>query len=188
MFKYSGSNYLGTIFSIMPGFVLPLFITYYLGAEQTAYFYISWMIANLLFFIPNSVGKSFLSEGSYDLIKTDFKSALKFSYLINIAGVILALIMGKFILSFFGTSYVENCLSLLYILVISSLFYSYNILIVMYYNLHHKVGKVIFIYATIAIITFILSYLLIDWGLLGIGFSWIVANLVLNVILFWREK
>jgi len=188
MLKYSLGNYLGTIFAVLPGLGLPLFITYFLGVEQTAYFYISWMIANLLFFVPTSVGRSFLSEGTHNKKGGSVNKALSFTYTITIIGVILGLLGSKVILSLFGELYVENGLNLLYILILSSLFYSYNAIMVMNYNLQNKVKNVILIYVGIALFTFVFVGLLMDYGLLGIGLGWLIANVLVCFFMIWRRR
>ena len=188
MFKYSLGNYVGNIFAMLPGFGLPLFITFFLGASQTAYFYITWMIANLLFFVPMSIGRSFLSEGSHRKNHLDLKKSLKFTYFVTFIGLVLGLIMSQWILGFFGSEYLDGGFKILVILLVSSLFYSYNIIIVMYFNLKHEVRKVVSIYLAIALITFGLSYLMLDYGLVGIGFAWIIANLLVSVYLKFFVK
>ena len=48
-----------------PRFDSPAFFAALLGAENNAYFYVAWMIANVLFAIPRSISQSLFVEGSY---------------------------------------------------------------------------------------------------------------------------
>ncbi len=182
MFHYSGGNYISHLFSMLPTFGLPIFIAYFLGFENTAYFYISWTIASLIFFVPQNVGRSLLSEGSHDKKNGDPKKALKFSYAIVIVGIILGIAMAKILLGLFGEEYLTGGFTLLIILLLSSLFYTYNSLLVMYYNLKHKINKVISINLKISLLTFIFSYFLIPYGLTGIGFGWLAANFIVSLV------
>ena len=95
MFNFSAGNYFSTIFAALPGIGLPLFITYYLGINQTAYFYISWMIANLLFFIPQAIGRSYLSEISHKKNNNNVKEALKLNYIIILIGLGIGILFSK---------------------------------------------------------------------------------------------
>jgi len=183
MFNYSLGNYLANIFATLPVVGLPLFVTHFLGAEQTAYFYMAWMIAALLLFVPQSVGKSYLSEGSNNNKKVSLKKAFIFNYLIIILGILVGSLLSTFILSFFGHLYVENATSLLLILLVSSLFYSYNFLMTSYYNLKKEIKPVILINLGICVLTFLLSYILLDFGLIGIGIAWFVSNMLVAISL-----
>lgn len=49
--KFSSFNYVADIFAVAPALVLPIMILNLLGAEQTAYFFITWSIASLLYAI-----------------------------------------------------------------------------------------------------------------------------------------
>lgn len=109
MFVFSFGNYIAGIFIMLPTMILPIIITNHLGPEPTAYFYMALMIAGLLFVIPGSVSRALLSEGSHsteDLSKK-IKKAYLFNFLILTLGVIILLVIGKFILGLFKPEYVQ---------------------------------------------------------------------------------
>lgn len=183
MLNFSIGNYIGHIFSMLPSVGLPLFVTYFLGVENTAYFYISWMIAGLLFFIPQSIGKSFLSEGSNN--KNDYKigKTLKFNYIIIIPGIIIGILLSKPLLGFFGQEYMTNGIYPLWILLLSSLFYSFNTLLTMYYNLKQQIGKIVSVNALVTLFTFVISYLLLAEGIIGIAIAWLISNFIVTIFI-----
>jgi O-antigen/teichoic acid export membrane protein len=188
LFKYSFLNYISNTALIISFIGLPIFVTYMLGTDQTAYFYMSWMIANLLFFVPQSIGKIFISEGSHSKKNSSIIKALKFNYIIIGIGIILGILLSRIILSFFGELYLENSFKPLIILLISSLFYSYNSLMISQFNLEHKLKKVILVNSGICILTFFFSFLLINLGLIGISLGWLIANIILNLGLLGGKK
>ena len=187
MFKYSVANWLANLFVVLPALGLPILIAYFLGTAYTAYFYIAWMIAALLFFVPQSVGKSYLSEES--LIKTggSLNKALKFTYFITFIGIVVGLVVSPYILKLFGEDYFIAGFPVLVVLILSSLSYSFNAIMTMYYNTTQKIGKVIWINATITLLTFVFVILTLNYGLIGVALSWTSANIVANGIIILGE-
>ena len=89
MLRFSGGNYVAILFNAAPYLMLPLMITNILGAEITAYFYLSWMMAGLLFFIPSAVGSSLLSEMSHEEKNYDekIKISIKISQILTLGKI-----------------------------------------------------------------------------------------------------
>jgi O-antigen/teichoic acid export membrane protein len=191
MMRFSAGNYAAIFFLQAPILILPLMITNMLSAEITAYFYLTWMMANLLFFIPSAVGTSLLSEMSYEEVNYDEKTirAAKFIALLLIPGIILFLVLGDRFLLLFGASYSANASTALMIFTISSIPLAVNAIYVTVKNAMKQVRYVILVNATIAIGTLGSSYLVMsNYGLLGIAFSWLasqsfVATLILLSLL-----
>jgi len=179
---FSFANYISMIATKFQEIGFPLFVTLFLGVENTAFFYISWMIANFLFSISRAVGKSYLSESSNDK-NTSFKKALYITYFITILGIIIGLLLGKFILALFGQSYVENGLKLLQILLISGLFFSFSQLMIMFYNYRQNKKPIVWINSSIVLLTLAISYLFISKGIIAIGIGWLTANIIITTVL-----
>ena len=184
MFKFSSYNYFSHLFFALPGFVLPLIVTQYLDPSYTAYFYVAWMISNLILVVPTAVGQNLLTEGSYDEadLSAKFKKALIFSLAIVLFGIFCAFVLGKFLLGLFSTEYLLG-LNLLYVLALAAIPYTFNQVYISLLNVQHKIKKVVLINLTVALITIVGSILVINSGLIYIGFVWLFANIVAMV---WR--
>ena len=78
---FSLNNHMANLFWGMPNFVLPLIVIHILGAEETAYFYIAWAIANILFMIPTASSVALFAEGSHsqDSFRHDVLRSFKFN-------------------------------------------------------------------------------------------------------------
>jgi hypothetical protein len=89
MFHFSFWNYVGNLFDIGPPLILPIMITNVLFPEMAAYFYISWMIATLLFAIPRRVSGSLFAEGSNieEKVEEDVRKSMKFISLLLIPSI-----------------------------------------------------------------------------------------------------
>lgn len=183
---FSSGNYIALIFRQLPQFVLPIIILNFLGPKIVAYFYIAWMIANLLYSIPDSVGFSLLTEGSYNTnkLKHELAKSLKFLGVMLVPATIFLLLFCKWILYLFGKEYSENAVELLRILAISSIPFALNTLYINIERVKKRVIRVIFIYGFIAICTIgVGSVLMLKIGIIGIGIGFFSANLIILIIL-----
>lgn len=155
MFKFSFGNYIAGLLGMLPSLLLPLFIANRIGASETAYFYVAWMVAGLLFIIPGAVASSLLTEGSHSSgsLEEKTKKAYLFSYLMLIPGIIIVLLLGKWLLLLFGKEYSSEGLVMLQILAVSSIFVAWNNIRLSKFNVLHRVDKIMWVNGTIAVVT-----------------------------------
>jgi len=173
-FSFTFYNYLSSLLGVFPALILPLIIINYLSPSYSAYFYVSWMIANLLFIVPSSVGTNLLASG--DLTK--LKKSMLFTSLLLVLGIIIVFFMGSFILNLFNPEYIVG-LSLLYILAISSIPYGVRTLYNSYLNVLGFYKRVMFWNFVVLLITVVGTVSFIsDYGLVAIGYSWLLGNVV----------
>jgi len=180
VFHFSCYNYLSNILGILPNVLLPLVIIHYLGASYAAYFYVVWMIANLLFIVPTAMTQNVLSSGKEE----NMKKAYMFSACLLILGILLVGLIGEFLLNLFNPEYVI-ALPLLYILALSSLPYGIRRIYQTKLNLHGRVKRVILMDAITLVVTVMGSIAFIEYGLIAVGLSWLVGN-VLGLVGMWR--
>ena len=191
-FHFSIGNYLAMLFITAPNTILPLMVLNILGAEQTAYYYISFAIASLLYMIPNAVSMSLFVEGSHGaaLKKTTVKSLIAIFSLL-IPAVFILYFSGGWVLGIIGKNYCANGLELLRIMVIASLFKVVTSIYFSIKRVHKEVKGLIFLSALIFILVVGLSYvLIIEFGIVGAGYAWMVGyglgSLIVGGIV-WRE-
>ncbi|MEA3255353.1 MAG: polysaccharide biosynthesis C-terminal domain-containing protein [Candidatus Altiarchaeota archaeon] len=185
VFKFSMGNYVANFLGSSPYFLLPLLITHILSPEITAYFYVSWMIAAILFMIPAAVSSSLLAEVSTneERFKENLRRGIIFAYLLVIPGVFFIFLLGDRLLLLFGELYRDNALEPLKIFAFSAILYSINIIYVAVNNIKKRVDLVVLVNGITAFITLGVSYLLMEsYGLMGIAFAWTLSQIV--VILF----
>jgi O-antigen/teichoic acid export membrane protein len=63
--KYSLANYIANLLNIAPTLILPLVIINHLGPANAGYYYLGFMVANLLYTVVYAVSQSLFAEGSY---------------------------------------------------------------------------------------------------------------------------
>jgi O-antigen/teichoic acid export membrane protein len=184
IFHFSLGNYFARLFESLPASVLPIMVINILGAESSAYFYIAWAISGLLLAIPRFTSVSLLAEGSYnreELIR-DTKRAAKFIFLLLGVAIIGIFLFGKYLLWIFGEEYARYSFEVLSILVLGSVPFAFNALYATVKRVKNEVKPVILVYGSVAAITIVGSYFLMQiMGLVGIGYAWVIGNGVVTI-------
>lgn len=182
--RYSAGSYLARLFSAAPGLVLPMIVVNLLGAEQNAYFYVTWMIAALLFAIPAAVGQSLFAEGAHfeDELWGNVTKSLRFVFLILVPAVILVLLVGKWLLLLFGEGYSASGLLLLRVLSVSGLFVGVNNIYTTTLRVEDRIRELGFITGFITVVTLVGGYLIMpQTGMVGIGYIWLAVQVVVGI-------
>lgn len=191
--SYSFGNYIAGFIGGLPTMILPIIIVNELGPAEAGYFYIAMMIANLLFIIPQAITRSMFAEGSYGQLENKklLRKALKLISIILIPMVVIFMLFGEYILLPFGKVYSSEAFMLLNILLASSIFVSLNYVFGTILNLKNKVNILLFQNLFFTIMLFIVSGILIDYKLTGIGISYLIASLAssfMYIYAIWRLK
>ncbi|MFC1950547.1 lipopolysaccharide biosynthesis protein [Chloroflexota bacterium] len=179
MLHFSIANYVGDALWNVPIYLLPIIVLNLLGSQSSAYFYISWAIATLLIAIPMAISTSLFAEGSYrgDSLAYNVRRSLKMALILLLPAVAVILLVGDKILLLFGREYAEHGTKLLWLLAISALPLSTNLIYVGIARVRKRRRDIILIFATVAIGTLALSYLLLPHlGIFGVGVSWLASH------------
>lgn len=189
---FSAGNYIAGLLMTAPNQILPIMVLNFLGAEETARYYIAYAIASILFMIPGAFSISLFVEGSYGeaLKKNTLKSLFAIVFLL-IPAVILLYLFGGILLGIIGKSYVEG-FDLLRILALSSFFGAICQLYFSIKKVQKDVKGLIFLSSLIFVLLIGLSYIFIlEFGIVGVGYAWIVgyglSSLIVGVMV-WRER
>ena len=185
--KYSLGNYTSTIIATAPLTLIPILIVNVAGASQQAYFYVAFSVAIFLFMVPDAIGASMFVEGSHErpLKVTAYKS-LRFSLIILAPMVLAVAVFGDNILHLFSPEYSEAAYELLLLLAISSLFYAVIAVYISVVQVRKNMAMLNYIRLAVVGLTLGLSYvLLLKLGLIGIGYAWLLANVIVAVIAGW---
>ncbi|MDE1924557.1 MAG: lipopolysaccharide biosynthesis protein [Patescibacteria group bacterium] len=192
VWRYCASNYVASIFSLLPATVMPLMVIGALGPEPAAYFYIAMMIGNLLYVIPWSITRALFAEGSHDevtLLQNAKKAMFIIGALLTPAILFLAL-FGSFILSIFGRGYAQGN-SLLLLLALAGFAVAVMAIANAIFLVTKQSREVVVLNVTFAIATIALVYALLPLGLYGVGVGWLVGNAIAALagyLLFRRES
>jgi len=160
-----------------PNFILPIMVLSVLEAEQTAYYYIAFTIASLLFMIPNAISMSLFVEGSHgeSLKRTVFKSLFATLSLL-IPAVIFLYLCGGWVLSVIGKDYSTNGLELLKTMALASVFVAVNYIFFSIKRIQKDVKGLVILSGLVCAVLLSLSYVfMLEFGIVGIGYAWVAS-------------
>lgn len=192
-FKYSLGNYIANFVMIAPNMVLPVMVLNIVGAEQAAYYYISFAISSILFMFPTAVSMSLFVEGSngHSVINGVRKSLV---ILISclLPAIFALYLSGGWILKLIGNAYASGGLEVLRLMVISSLFVSITYIYFSVQRIQRNIKELVFLNSIISLILMISAYLFtIRLGIIGIGYAWILSyfvGCVIIVLIIWIKN
>jgi len=133
----------------------------------------------LLFAIPGAVSQSLFAAGSHfaDELGVNVQRSFKFIFLLFIPGVVLFLLLGKWLLLLFGAAYSVNASMLLWILALSSLFVGVNSVYMTILRVRDRISELVIIVGFIALTVLLGSYFITPTtGIVGVGYSWMGAQ------------
>ena len=178
VFRYSFLNYLADLLNIAPTLVLPLIILSRLGAADAAYFYLAFMIANLVYTIAYAVSQSLFAEGSYAdrplrvLLK---RSGLALVALMVPCALVLYLTAG-WLLTIYGHGYRAGALGLLQILALAAPAVTINIMSGVLLRIHKQIGALLASHVVYCLAICGLALLWVHSGLVWIGYAWLAGQ------------
>ena len=65
LLRFSGANYLGNVFNLVPTLVVPLIVLDRVGVSAAAFYFVAFQVANLLYAGAYAVEQNFLAEGAH---------------------------------------------------------------------------------------------------------------------------
>ena len=178
--KYSSSVYASSILNLLPPTLLPLIIVHQIGAASAAYYYIAFTIATTLYTICYASMQSAFAEGSHNQteMRAHIRKAVKLIGALLIPAILVITIFSGFILRIFGGEYSTEGRSLLQLFAVSALgVAAYSTMGTIFKVTQHLRGVVIMniVYAGIILS---ISYLLIPrYGVIAIGWAWLLGNM-----------
>lgn len=172
--RYSAGNYLASLVWAVPTFVLPLIALQVVGPSANARFYLAWMVANLVYVVPISVGTVVLArvgrgEGfNADAIRTITIGTTVLAALSALAAVIAAPPLFRFL----AVSYFDQ--GTLTILAIAVVPYTFNVGLITAERVRLRSGRALVLSALPVVLGCLAAAPLgAGWGVAGIAYAWL---------------
>lgn len=190
MAKFAIGNHIAWTFYNVPRFVFPIIILDLISAESAGYFFIAMTVAGLLYGIPYSISLSFLAESSdKDNFWKNVNKILRFNMYILIPGLLLFMILGKFILNFFNPNYADNSFTSFIILSMTSFPISLIVIFNMIESAQKRVMTIIKINVMVVLMSIIFSIPLMKiWGIEGVAMAYFIANTIIAIVITFKVK
>ena len=188
--KYSLGVYIASILNLLPDSLLPIIIINRLSAPDSAYFYIAFAVANLVYTIAFAITQVMLAETAND--EAHFAQHARRGMVIAMAlltpAIIAVAFAAPYLLDLFGKTYAASGLETLRIMVWSGLFVLIYSFLSFYYKHTKRLVPNIIMTAVNAISIIALSIAFTpQQGLPGIGWAWFYGTIiavVVGIILF----
>jgi O-antigen/teichoic acid export membrane protein len=170
-----------------PGYLLPLIVASTLGPSSTAAWYMVWMMASAVFFVPQSAGFTLQTALAGTRARPGLvASALRASFMLTLVAGLILMLAGPLLLGFLGPQYASAWI-LIPILVPALLL---SCVTQVYYGLCRAQGRLFesTIVATLAAILVVAPAAAVaqQYGLTGVSVLWAVAQAVASLIATWR--
>jgi O-antigen/teichoic acid export membrane protein len=194
VFNYSFTNYIANLINIAPTQFLPIIVIDHLGASTAAYFYLAFMMINLLYTVSTSVSQSLFAEGSYNEhdLRNLLKHSVKILAAIMLPSAIILGALGPYVLDLFGKSYSTGGSAVLVLLALAAPAVGAVSIGSTLLRIMRKVKTLIFINMVYAVTTLGLALYWIKGGLVWVAFAWIIGNVVAAALaflfLYYRKK
>jgi len=184
---YSFANYTANLLNLSPQFIYPLMVLNVLGPENSAYFYIAWMMNMVLTVIPNGISQSLLAESSHDPKKLgrDGRKVLLLALGISIPAAGSMMLLGGWLLHFFGPGYAENGTAVMRYLALAVIPQCINVLYITVNQVKKQIYLIIAQTGFLAIVALGIGYWWLGHvGLPGVGMAYLTAHLILSLVVF----
>jgi O-antigen/teichoic acid export membrane protein len=185
IFHYSAFSYFGNVLSILPTIVLPIVVLNRLGSANAGYYYLAYMMANVLFSLGYAVSQSLFAEGAYaeqELINLTKRAARYLTLTIVPAAILLATV-GPFVLSIFGKSYSTGGHNILLVFAVTAPFlavYSVGNVIL---SVQKRMKTALIINVIYALTVCISAYMLAPRGVAWASSGWLIGNVIGSILM-----
>lgn len=193
-FRYTFSVYIGSVLNLLPPTLLPLMITAQLDAASTAYYYMAFNIATIIYTIAYSAMQSAFAESSHDesALRQHIAKAMKLTTALVIPAIVLCVTCGGLILGVFGADYAAAAAPLLIVMSLAALVVAPYSALGAIMKVAHDTSSFIMMNLVYTLSILGLAYTLMpEFGLIAIGYSWLAGNLfaiVVGVLLHIRFR
>jgi O-antigen/teichoic acid export membrane protein len=178
LLRFSGANYIGNVFSLVPTLVVPLIVLDRLGATRAAYYFVAFQVANLLYAGIYAVEQNFLAEGGHgeeDLPSLMRRSAKVLAVLV-VPACIVVVAMAHPIMSLFGANYAAHGTGVLIAMALAAIPIAAQNWLITVLRLSGQLVAVSVCNVIYAVAICGLAWVLSGHGLTSLSASWLVGG------------
>lgn len=181
MARFMGGDYLGTVFFMAMGTILPLLITVRLNAVDAAYFGVVYVIIYALDLVTVNLGVALMVEGAIDRASLRHQASVVARRILAIIvpAVLVLVVFAPRILSVYTRPYAVHASTLLRLLAVAVLFKAVTSLYIALSRVERKVSRIALAQATLFVSITGLSWILMGHiGLKGVGVAYLFSQVV----------
>ncbi|MFE1548691.1 lipopolysaccharide biosynthesis protein [Streptomyces sp. NPDC058718] len=190
--RYASADYVGSLFRMAAYTLVPLIVLDRLGAEQSAYFSLAWIVGYVLYLVARNLGSSLVVEAvsSPGRLVEHAQKVLRHAGLLLGAAVVFVVALAPQILSLFGAEYAEHGTTLLRLLALSSLPNIVVSIAIDSARARRRLRWAVGLQVAMCVLVLGLTGLLLPvLGITGAGVAWLATMCLLAApLLIWRAR
>ena len=188
--RYTGLTYVGGLLWLAVSNLPQVLILNTMGARDSAYFSISWVITTMLYVVSTNMGSSLVVEsaGDPERLGHAVRKVLRSTGVLLLGAIVLLILAAPLVLRLFGPDYPRHATTLLRLLALSALPNLVTATALASFRVHRRLGLFVLVYAVLCAGIFGLCIVLVHrMGLAGMGLAYLVAQLaVAGTLLVFR--
>jgi O-antigen/teichoic acid export membrane protein len=179
LLRFSGANYLGNVFNLVPTLVVTLIVLDRLGAYDAGYYYVAFQFANLLYSCAYAVEQNFLAEGAHgeEQLTSLMWRAGKVLVSLAVPAAIGGALFAHWILLIFGSEYAKHGSDALVLMALATIPIAAQNWFVTVLRLSGQLVAITICNAAYATAICALAWFLAPRGLTMIGAAWLLGPL-----------
>ena len=181
MARFIGGDYLGSIFALAAVDLLPVLVVARLGAADTAYFYLPFLIVYSVELVAVNLGVSLTVEGALDRSRLAEVASSVFRRIgaIVVPAVLVLLLVPGLVLSVYGPAYAAQSSDLLRLLALGVLAKTVTTISFSLARVERRVGRIALVQGVLFVLLMGLSWVLMGTlGLNGVGVAYLITQVV----------
>ncbi|MEY9841604.1 lipopolysaccharide biosynthesis protein [Streptacidiphilus sp. EB103A] len=188
--RYTGLTYVGGLLWLAVSNLPQVLILNTMGARDSAYFSISWVITTMLYVVSTNMGSSLVVEsaGDPERLGQAVRKVLRSTGVLLLGAIVLLILAAPLVLRLFGPDYPRHATTLLRLLALSALPNLVTATALASFRVHRRLGLFVLVYAVLCAGIFGLCIVLVHrMGLAGMGLAYLLAQLaVAGTLLVFR--
>ncbi|WP_042432222.1 lipopolysaccharide biosynthesis protein [Streptacidiphilus anmyonensis] len=186
---YVSADYLGAMCWLAAVNLPPVIVLNRLGAADSAYFSLAWLVPLALYAFSVNMGYSLVVESARDVTRlADYRRVLRHAGRVLTLAVVVVLAVSPWALRLFGPEYASHGLVVLWLLTLSALPNLLNTTVVALSRARRRMRVVVGVLAALAVLVLGLTELLLPvLGINGAGAAWLIGQSIVAAVLLWRR-
>lgn len=183
--KYSFAVYSSSILNLLPPTLLPLIVTNQIGPANSAYYYMTFTMASILYTGGYALMQSVFAESSHieEHLEEHLKKAAKAFAIFMIPAIIVLVVAAPYILHVFGANYAREGTTLLQLFSLSGVFVAVYTALGTIFKVRGATVALFYMNVAYALTILGISYSLVaGHGLVTVGIGWLIGNVVAAIV------
>ncbi|MCU7821716.1 lipopolysaccharide biosynthesis protein [Kitasatospora sp. DSM 101779] len=180
--RYATADYLGKVVGVTTGTAVPLIVLNQLGAEQTAYYSLAYIIAGTFYVAVASMGGSLVVEGAHhpERLAEHGRRMLRHASLLVAAATTVVVVAAPWLLLPFGAAYSAHGTTVLRLMALSAVPNVVLGIAIEVARVRRELRRLVALQVVFsALVVVLVVALLPALGLTGVGLAWLIAACLL---------